>query len=189
MGLMRDVDTNADGGLSRSIIADHLSSFNELGARYPSLQPDRLGRETHQALQRRAMHILKIGELISRQTVLGRYACLRSSEARHTARLFSDSATDIVREQPAFHDSFMPLLERMAISATLLDSAVDIDKDFASSKITLAPLHSDRMKLFGMAVQEALPVLHAAAHLSVLGQLGISAYLHMKRHVLYGRAK
>jgi len=189
MGLMRDVDTNADAGLDRSIITDQLATFDQLSEHYPSLNPESLGPKTHQALQHRALHILRIGSLISLQDTLRRYTLLRGSEARHTAYLFSDSATDAVQQQPAFKHSFMPLLERMAISATLLDSVVDAGKDFAGGKITLQLRSIDRLKILGLASREAIPVIPAAAHISVLGQLSISAFLHMKRHLLYGRAK
>jgi len=189
MGLMRDVDTNADAGLDRSVISDQLATFEQLNERYPSLNPELLGPETHQALQHRALHILQIGRLISLQDSPRRYTMLRSAEARHTAHLFSDSATNAVQQQPTFKHSFMPLLERMAISATLLDSAVDAGKDFAGGKITLRLRPHDRLRILGSAFREAIPVVPAAAHAPVLGQLGVSAYLHLKRHALYGRAK
>jgi hypothetical protein len=174
MGLMREVDTWADDtDATRDDVLSGLINSEMFRDRYPDLAPGELSVEAHLALLRRTNHILRVGELASREVSPRRFMVFRIIEARETVNMFGDTATAHVAEQPGFREEFLPTPRALGEAATLWDSLIDGRQDVRAGKQVLRPNPEyyarltgamlRRVKLGGAALLHFEPNKHIAA--------------------------
>ncbi|HTJ73398.1 MAG TPA: hypothetical protein VL481_02300 [Verrucomicrobiae bacterium] len=171
MGLMREVDTWADDtDASRQEVLEGLVDFGMFQERYPHLAPGQLTIEAHLSMLRRTDHILRVGELASRELSVRRFMAFRITEAAETVNMFEDTATPHVVEQPHFKEDFMPTLRALGEAATLWDSLIDARQDLRDGKQVIQPNAEfytrisgamlRRVKLGGAAMLHFEPNMH-----------------------------
>lgn len=171
MGLMREVDTWADDtDATRLEVLEGLVDFGMFQERYPHLAPGELTIEAHLAMLRRADHILRVGELASREVSVRRFMALRITEAAETVNMFEDTATPHVAEQSGFKEEFIPTLRALGEAATLWDSLIDARQDLRDGKQVIRPNAEfyarisgamlRRVKLGGAAMLHFEPNMH-----------------------------
>lgn len=173
MGLMREVDTWADDtDATPDDVIDGLGSFDLFRERYPDLTPEALGDEAHEAVLRRTVRVLKLGERVAQATTPQRYVALRTVEGTEAVNLLEDTATIHVAEQPGFEEDLMPTLRALGEAATLWDSIIDGGKDYRTGKQALKPNAEYYARLSGAMLQRA--------------RLGGAALLHIEPNVHLG---
>jgi hypothetical protein len=171
MGLMREVDTWADDtDTTKEEVLTGLADFGMFEGRYPALAPGELTIGAHGSMLRRADHILRVGELASRELSVRRFIAFRAIEARETVNMLGDTATPYVAEQPAFNEGFLPVVRALGEAATLWDSLIDGRQDVREGKQQLQPNAEyykeitkamlRRVKLGGKALLHAEPYVH-----------------------------
>lgn len=171
MGLMREVDTWADDtDASREEVLEGLANFELFQERYPHLAPGELDIQAHLSMLRRADHILRVGDLASRELSVRRFMAFRITEATETVNMFEDTATPHVAEQAGFREEFMPTLRALGEAATLWDSLIDGKQDVRDGKQQLRPDREyyvritgamlRRVKLGGAALLHFEPNMH-----------------------------
>ncbi len=183
-GLLREIDTLADDtDTSDADVVQRLDDFSEFEGRYPSLAPDVLGKETHSLMLDRTERILKIGHHVSQATSMSRFIALRIIEGRQTAAFLDDAATPAVRNQPNFHDRFMPAMESLAVTANLLDSITDAKMDYKEGKIAHEPDAEFKKALLSQIRPHARLGGQALLHGSVMSQFGVMSWNRLVNRV------
>lgn len=144
VALMMEVDSYIDnrivpGVSTETKIVEELESFDRFRGRYPHITPEVLGEAVWMRLECTAREIVGHFQLLMEVTSYDEYVQHRTNEAVATAKLFDVCATDVVASNPTFHEKFMPILERLGISACMLDSAYDLANDYKEGKTSLRP--------------------------------------------------
>ncbi|HEX8182814.1 MAG TPA: hypothetical protein VF575_04410 [Candidatus Saccharimonadales bacterium] len=182
MGIMREIDTHVDDTAATPLSTiSEIQRFDIFRDRYPNLTPEALQPNVHNNLLSRTNTILRIGHYLTRANSVYRFIRLRGAEAVQTAELFADSATEEVRSQPQFSDTFMPILRELGIAACMLDSAHDAPDDYRQNKITLQPKVSFRMRTAIAAAKHTIPLLGVSFHKPVLHELWKASHIRADR--------
>jgi len=174
MGLMREVDTWADDtDVTHEEVIEGLETFEMFNERYPSLTPEMLGEEAHEAMVRRAARVLKLGERVAQATTPRRFVALRTVEGTEATNLFEDIATAEVTKQPGFSEGLMPTLRALGEAATLWDSIIDGGKDYRIGKQILEPNAEYYARLTGAMLLRAKIGSAALLHVEPNYHLGV----------------
>lgn len=184
MALMREVDDMVDEQqVPQEAILQRLIDFDEFAERYPSLAPTSDNLLAHQRLHSTAADILHAGDQLATARSIDDYISYRTSEARATAQLFEDSATEEVRSQPETSQRFIPLLQTLGEAACFLDSAKDLPKDYQANRTQLAPTLAHRTQLLRACVERVPDMLSILHHRPIHRQLGNAAIIHIARRL------
>lgn len=182
MALMREVDDMLDDQQTpQETVLQRLTDFDEFAERYPSLAPTSDNLAAHQRLHNTTADILHAGNQLTTARSLDDYISYRTSEARSTAQLFEDSATEEVRSQPATSQRFIPLVQTLGEAACFLDSAKDLPKDYQAGRTQLPPTLSHRRQLLSTSFRKLPEFTPLLAYPQIRTQLGRAATIHIAR--------
>lgn len=185
MALLREIDTLADDeGVDRETIMSALEDFSPFAPYYAALIPQNDDR--HARLLARTEKIFTLGDVIACETSPMRFAALRIAEGRETANLLDDSASDYVRNQSQFRETFMPTMHSLAISATLLDSILDARADKVAGKISIATDAEYYKSLACGLLRHSRLGAVALLHGSVMSEFGAMSMDRMRNRIKHG---
>lgn len=182
MQLMREVDTKADEPHSTPLILAQLQEFTPFKNRYTSLAPENFSSDSQRIIGSRVVSILRDGERLANAETEYRYLAARRHEAIQVARLFSDTASDTVKSQPEFEESFIPFLERLTIAANYFDSARDLPSDYKEGIVSFKPSARFRFHLLERTLEgisaEYTAILHSKVILPYAKLCLVGYYSH-----------
>lgn len=151
MGWMREVDTASDDFDKHPQILEAIRNFDPFRDRYPHIAPEALSPERAVDFVHTTASIFNMGRQMAEPQTMERFFGLRQHEARLTARLYSITASDAVRAQPAFDNEFMPALTRIVIAANFFDTSRDMNKDYyRDHTLGIKPGREFRNRLLGL---------------------------------------
>lgn len=179
MGLMREVDTVADTSHDHQFVLEELGSFDAFRARYPALSPEN-APEVHAKLLQRAENILTLGRQVAQATDSTAFIRLRVREGMYTAHLFADTATPELASQANF-SKFLHTLRAFGASASLLDSSVDLARDYHAQESQLLPTIAHRKKILGTATLYAAEIRRPSKHWRVMKEAAHAAQIQLTR--------
>ena len=172
---MRITDSYADqtDNSERVIqLLDTLASFDET---FPDLAAEQLGATRYSLLIRGAATIIKYGEQLRRADSPEDYIAIRANEARATASLVTNLATDHVAAQPNYIAAFTPTVARLTAAAGLVDTAIDAARDYQAGSLTFAPTLAFRAHLLQRGVVELAPLTPLLVRPKILKSFGALA--------------
>lgn len=187
MALLREVDTLFDDyKITESEIIDELVDFSIFKDRYPGLSPDEMETDRRMALVDRTKLIFALGRDASNTESLDDFISIRISEGHETANLLSDSASSYVLSQEKFNNDFMPVIQSLGVTATLIDSIIDAGDDSRRDKITL-PVNAEYYRSLAMeSIRHSRLGALALMHGSVLGEFGTMSVNRLKNRIRHG---
>ena len=172
---MRITDSYADqtDNSERVIqLLDTLASFDET---FPDLAAEQLGATRYSLLIRGAATIIKYGEQLRRADSPEDYIAIRANEARATASLITNLATDHVAAQPNYIAAFTPTVARLTTAAGFVDTAIDAARDYQAGSLAFPPTLAFRAELLQKGVAELAPLTPLLVRPKILKSFGTLA--------------
>lgn len=187
IGIMRDIDTYHDqpgSSISGSmeLLTDPESPYFE---RYPSLFPDQMEQDSYEEFLRLTRDILLLGKLASAATQLDEFIYYRQFEGQLIGDWFAVSATPYVRQQPAFTENLVPLMQSVAIAGNFFDSFFDAPRDFIKGELHVWPSPTFFQRVGALAIHHAIPALGIVQYPAVRKELALTAKFRLINKALY----
>lgn len=179
-----DVNSTIFDDIAKKEIISHYLNDEYLSTNYPSLQPNN-DPERYEALLALAGDIFDLNQQLRTTTYPGEYTALRQQEGRKFAQLLIESTSSDVREQSGFKE-FERTFTLMGESGILVDSFIDIKKDYQYGEVAARFSFKQRMGLLIQAVTVAKELPLHKLNLKAIGVLGATA-IHVAHEGIRGR--
>jgi negative regulator of replication initiation len=172
---MRVTDSYADQTDDSERIIHLLDTLATFDDTFPNLSAEELGSRRYSHLIRGAATIIKHGEQLRLADSPEDYIAVRAREARVTASVVTNLATDYVAAQPNYLATFAPSVVRLTTAAGFVDTAIDAARDHQAGVLAFPPSLAFRAQLLQKGIAELLPLAPLLAHPKIVKAFGMLA--------------